>query len=334
MTGRRRTSPLLGNDRGMALLLTIIILSLLIATTFEFGRSMRQHHLAAANMKNGEQLGAIARSGVAIATALLAQDGKDDSFDTLLDSWATLEQADFSGLFDHGGLRLAVVDLSGRVQINSLIAGGAIGTGTRELLTNLLISGEFAVEDEAAARGIVDSLVDWLDADDLETEFGAESSYYQSFSPGYSCQNGPIHFIDDLLLVKGITPALLYGADGKKALRDYVTVYGDDGKINLNTAPPEVIQALHPLITRELAASLDEFRRQKENQELLAEVGWYLNVPSWPGDVVIDTTLTTTASSYFSIVAEGNFDTMVRKVATVIHRAQQGKMSELNRRVE
>ncbi|MBM9530768.1 general secretion pathway protein GspK [Desulfoprunum benzoelyticum] len=318
----------------MALLLTIIIISLLIVVTFEFARFMRQHHLAAANLKSGEQLGAIARSGVAIAAALLAEDGKGDSSDTFLDSWATLEQVDFSGLFDQGGLRLSVVDLSGKVQINSLIASGAIGAGTREILINLLISGDFTVEDEVEARGIVDSLVDWLDTDDLETEFGAESSYYQLLSPGYACQNGPVHFIEDLLLVKGITPALLYGDDGKKALQDFVTVYGDDGKINLNTAPPEVIRAINPQITVELAAGLDEFRRQKENQELLAEAAWYLNVPSWPGDVVIDTTLTTTASSYFSIVAEGKFDTMKRKVTTVLRRAQQGKITELNRRVE
>jgi len=333
VTGKRRITPL-GDDRGMALLVTIIIISLLIVVTFEFGRSMRQHHLAAANLKTGEQLGAIARSGVAIAAALLEQDGKDASFDTVLDSWAMLEQADFAGLFDQGGLKLSVIDLSGKVQINSLIASGAVGTGAREILTSLLISGEFAVQDETEARGIVDSLVDWIDTDDMESEFGAESSYYQLLSPGYSCQNGPVHFIDDLLLVKGITPALLYGGDGKKALKDYVTVYGDDGKINLNTAPPEVIQAMNPQITRELASSLDEFRRQKENQERLAEGGWYLNVPSWPGDVVIDAALITTASSYFSIVAEGKFDTMNRKVVAVIRRAQQGKITELNRRVE
>jgi general secretion pathway protein K len=319
----------------MALLVTIIIISLLIVVTFEFGRSMRQHYLAAANLKSGEQLGANARSGIAIASALLEQDGKDASFDTFLDGWATLELTDFSGLFEEGGLKLSVIDLSGKVQINSLIASGAIGTGTREILTNLLISGEFAVQDETEARGIVDSLVDWLDTDDMELEFGAESSYYQLLSPGYACQNGPMNFIDDLLLVKGITRALFYGVEGKKALKDYVTVYGDDGKINLNTAAPEVIQALNPQITRELAASLDEFRRQKENQDLLSEAAaWYLNVPSWPGDVVIDAASLTMASSYFSIVAEGSFDTMKRKVTAVIRRAQQGKIIELNRRVE
>jgi general secretion pathway protein K len=318
----------------MALLITIMIISLLIVVTLEFGKSMRQHHMAAANLKGSEQLGAIGRSGIAIATALLEQDGKDASFDSFLDDWAVLEQTDLSGLFDQGRLKLTVVDLSGRVQINSLVKTGAVGAGAREILTRLLTSGEFAVQDETEAKSIVDSLVDWLDADDLESEFGAENSYYRSLSPAYSCQNGPVQFVEDLLLVKGITPALLYGSAEKKALMLYITVYGEDGKINLNTARPEVVQAMNPLVTGELAMALDEFRRVKENKELLAAPGWYANVPSWPGDVAFNPAFLTTASTYFSIEAEGNFDTLKRRVVTVVRRAQQGKVFELIRKVE
>ncbi len=333
MTGIRRRI-LAADDRGMALLITIMIISLLIVVTLEFGKSMRQHHMAAANLKGSEQLGAIGRSGIAIATALLEQDGKDASFDSFLDDWAILEQTDLSGLFDQGRLKLTVVDLSGRVQINSLVKTGAVGAGAREILTRLLISGEFAVQDETEAKGIVDSLVDWLDADDLESEFGAENSYYRSLSPAYSCQNGPVQFVEDLLLVKGITPALLYGSADKKALMLYITVYGDDGKINLNTARPEVLQAMNPQVSGELAMALDEFRRVKENKELLADPGWYANVPSWPGDVAFNPAFLTTASTYFSIEAEGNFDTLKRRVVTVVRRAQQGKVFELIRKVE
>ena len=229
---------------------------------------------------------------------------------------------------------MSVLDLSGRVQINSLIKGGAIGTGAREILTRLLSSGEFAVQDETEARGIVDSLVDWLDADDQESEFGAENSYYQSLTPAYACQNGPVQFVEDLLLVKGITPDLLFGLADKKALIQYITVYGDDGKINLNTAAPEVLQAMNPQVSGELAAALVEFRRDKGNKELLADPGWYKNVPSWPGDVVLDPAFLTTASAYFSIEAEGDYDTLKRKIVTVVRRAQQGKVSELTRKVE
>jgi hypothetical protein len=189
VTGYRRRI-FAADDRGMALLITIMILSLLIVVTLEFGKSMRQHHLAAANLKGGEQLAAIARSGISVAKALLEQDGKGTPGDTFFDEWATLAQADLSGLFNEGSLRLTVSDLSGRVQINSLAKSGAVGIGARQILNRLLISGDFAIKDDSEARAIVNSLVDWIDTDDQELDFGAENSYYGRFLPPMAAGTG------------------------------------------------------------------------------------------------------------------------------------------------
>ena len=110
----------------------------------------------------------------------------------------------------------------------------------------------FPIEDETEARSIVDALVDWIDEDDKESDLGAESSYYQSLDKPYSCRNGPVRYIEELLLIKGISPALLFGADGKRGLADYLTVNGDDGKVNLNTAPLLVIKSFDSLISDDL----------------------------------------------------------------------------------
>lgn len=325
---------ILGDDRGMALLITIMIISLLVVVTFEFSKTMRQNHLAATNLKNGEQLGAIARSGITVAAALLAQDGKNNVFDSLLDDWAEAERADLSGLFDQGHMQLKVTDLSGRLQVNSLVKGGGIGTGAKEILTRLLLSGDFAVDGETQANVIVDSLVDWLDTDDRESDAGAENSYYQSLSPGYSCKNGPVQFIEELLLVKGVTLALLFGSEGKQPLSRYITVYGDDGKINLNTAEIGLIQAINPLVTGELAAGLDEFRHDENNKDSLASSMWYKTIPSWPGDIIFDENFITTKSTYFSIESTGILDPQKQKIVATVSRAEQGKISELTRKVE
>ena len=329
-----RGRAILADDRGMALLITIMIISLLVVVTLEFGRTMRQNHLAAVNLKNGEQLGSIARSGVNLAFALLEQDGMDTTSDSLLEDWATVQKTDLSGLFDQGLLQLRINDLSGSLQINSLVKSGEVGTGAREILIRLLISGEFAIEGEKEAREIVDSLVDWLDADDLESDGGAENSYYQSLSPGYSCRNGAVQFIEELLLVKGISPALLFGAEGKKGLSHFITVYGDDGKININTAETALLEAINPQVSKDLSESMNEFRSDKGNKDLLANVTWYKNVPSWPGDIVFNEKFVTTTSTYFSVEATGVLDTMQRKVVAVARRAQQGKVVELTRKTE
>src|SRR5262249_55773334 len=60
---------------------------------------------------------------------------------------------------------------------------------------------------------IADAILDWIDPDDDPREQGAERDYYASLPHPYAPRNGPLASIDELLLVRGVTPALLYGAD-------------------------------------------------------------------------------------------------------------------------
>jgi DNA uptake protein ComE-like DNA-binding protein len=60
---------------------------------------------------------------------------------------------------------------------------------------------------------IADAILDWIDSDDTPREYGVESEYYQSLSPPYLPRNGPLHSLDELLLIAGVTPRLLYGED-------------------------------------------------------------------------------------------------------------------------
>ena len=58
---------------------------------------------------------------------------------------------------------------------------------------------------------IADAIVDWRDDNDTPSPYGAESEYYQSL--GYRAKNGPFETVEELLLVKGMTPQILYGMD-------------------------------------------------------------------------------------------------------------------------
>jgi DNA uptake protein ComE-like DNA-binding protein len=74
-----------------------------------------------------------------------------------------------------------------------------------------------------------------------------ESSYYSSLPNPYQAKNGPLNSLDELLLVKGVTPYLLYGGDtnrngvqdageqdATRGLADFLTVYGRE--INVSSA--------------------------------------------------------------------------------------------------
>lgn len=156
------------------------------------------------------------------------------------------------------------------------------------------------MEGENEARIIVDSLTDWIDNDDEPLPFGAENSYYLAQEEPYPARNGPIEFIDELLQVQGMTSELLYGNGEKQGLAEYINIYGYDG-ININTAPPIVIQALTPNVTEAAVEIIDEFRRSDESAPLLEKSDWYRSTGGWPQQTLIGQALITTASNHFQV---------------------------------
>ncbi len=60
---------------------------------------------------------------------------------------------------------------------------------------------------------LVEGLLDFLDSDDTPRPEGAEQEYYSALPTPYRIANGPLATLDELLLVRGFTPALLYGED-------------------------------------------------------------------------------------------------------------------------
>jgi len=108
---------------------------------------------------------------------------------------------------------------------------------------------------EPEADTIVDSILDWKDTDDLTRLHGAESDYYMSLPNPYKAKNGNFDTLEEFLLVKGMTPEILYGGGKKKGLIDLLTVNSMSGVINANAAPKEVLMAV-PGITAEVAEAI------------------------------------------------------------------------------
>lgn len=107
------------------------------------------------------------------------------------------------------GVRYGLEDESARLNLNTLIAVEAraksLGQDTagRDLLMAL----------PGMTVEIADAILDWLDEDDEPREFGAEADYYAGLSPPYIPKNGQLETVEELLLVRDVTPQLLFGAD-------------------------------------------------------------------------------------------------------------------------
>lgn len=102
------------------------------------------------------------------------------------------------------GIRYGLENESARLNLNTLImADDYAENGGRTLLMAL----PGMTEHEA------DAIMDWIDEDDDTREYGAEYDYYEGLSSPYTPTNGPFNTVEELLLVRGVSPQLLFGAD-------------------------------------------------------------------------------------------------------------------------
>ncbi|EMG39092.1 type II secretory pathway, component PulK [Desulfocurvibacter africanus PCS] len=111
------------------------------------------------------------------------------------------------------------------------------------------------LEDSAEITAVANSIVDWTDEDTNFSIGGAENDYYQGLDKPYLCKDGPMESIEELLLVKGVTPELYHGTDERPGLSDLLDVGGSQDKLDINSASPRaflMIQGLSPETIAEL----------------------------------------------------------------------------------
>jgi len=209
---------------GSVLIAVLVMVVLLSLAAYQFSELMLQEYAAAQSALRATQAKALADSGVYYAAALLAD--KTAITGTLNGNSYNNESA-FGAKQVSGGegqrtgrfsivapylpgeesssqsFRYGVSDESGKININALVkldTSGEVAYGILMKLPNMT--------EEAA-----DSIVDWIDANEDPRTNGAESQTYSGLQPAYRCKNGPLDSIEELLLVRGVTPQLLFGAD-------------------------------------------------------------------------------------------------------------------------
>jgi general secretion pathway protein K len=134
--------------------------------------------------------------------------------------------------FGAGGYWVRVMDESGKINLNQVDEATL-----RQTFVNLGF-------DQETGELLTDTIQDWRDTDPLVRLHGAENDYYQGLPVPYPAKDGPFDSIEELLLIRGVTPALFYGREGP-ALQQLFTVYNSGGgNVNLLTANPLVLRAV------------------------------------------------------------------------------------------
>ena len=218
-TGSRWVSP----SKGSVLLLVVVVVAMLTLAAYNFAQSMTTELEAASMYALDVQSRCTADSGVEYVATILSNRQtvtaenlihNPSLFMGKVVSASTHARANsrFSIIspVEHdtknGAIRYGLMDESAKLNLNYL---PNMGLSNDDLDTLLMNIPNMTIE-------IADAILDWMDSDDTINPYGAESETYQQMNPPYKAKNGPFETIDELLMVKGITPTLLYGEDANR----------------------------------------------------------------------------------------------------------------------
>ncbi len=349
---KRRVGQLqYNNNRGIAILLTLTIITIIIAASLELHRKMRFAAISTAATRDHITLTHMASSGINAAMAMLIKDKNESNIDSVQEDWANSEKINDllkDILFDDGKISLTISDELAKIQVNALVKypeGRNFNESQRimwDRLLRLLISQDESLE-EIEPTSIINSVKDWMDFgdDDAITGLnGAESEYYQDLDPPYSCKNGPIDFLGELVLIKDITRDLYQSIGEMYGISRYMTIYGItregdngytyEGRININTAELPVLIALLPSENEDFAMSIFNYRQEITDSKYINDISdptWYKNAPGC-SDIQIDPELITVSSDLFRVESTATLNEIESMITAVIHREKDKKTSK------
>lgn len=309
------------NDHGVALLLTIWILALLSVIVGEFCHAMRTEVNITRNFKEKTEAYYVSHAGLMQAVAELIRmettppaivsveeteaEDEDDENEEKIEWRINIPITDIP--FGTGVYSVVIKNEAGKININR----------ADQNLLKMMLNG-FNLDDSEKDI-IVDSIMDWRDQDDLIRLQGAENDYYQSLDEPYNAKNDDFESVEELLLVRGISPEIFYGG-----LKEIVTVYAENtgrvklqtrrsraarsrsthsfNKININYASPEMLRAL-PQMTDELVQDIIRFRQEKDLT--IPDVLEIVGAGAYTEMAPYITTSRDVKSPFFTIISEG-----------------------------
>ena len=310
-------------QKGFVAVVVLCMVILMSVLLLGFNHQSRNNLLAVDNFRKSEQAINCARAGFNIAIAAI-RDGVD------IDTNKDLQNL-FSGektfALDNGTCSVTINEENSKLNVNHLKNenGQLNRTATDQLLRLIELLNQEDTGRPHIGYGIVPSTIDWTDSDEEVTclpfvkseNLGAESSYYSGLAVPYKCGNKLLDTVDELLLVKGITPEIY------DRICNDITVYGD-GKININRASKRIIESLSEKIDPALAQMIID-RRKIKPFESIAELR---DIPGMTDGIYYTIKKTAAVSSsegYYSVVSRGNVDNISCTIAAILQKNTETK---------
>jgi type II secretory pathway component PulK len=287
----RKQLPSAVERRGSILLVVLVIIVLLALGAYTFTEMSVAENEATTMYGRSVLARAFAESGIDVAANSLADPAQRQQVDPVLNrsdlfSAVLLRSADVArgrGRFsvisgqpqDQTGmaLRFGLSDESGKLNLNTILLWATNNNLTDDTTRACLMQLPNMTND------VADAILDWIDSDDNPRQYGAEAEYYLALPQPYRTANGFLTSLDDLLLVRGVTPALLYGEDlNRNGIMDPGEDLNGDGYFDRGWA------AYLTIYSAERNVQLDGTLRVNVNQQNLPQL--YQQLQGLMGDTV------------------------------------------------
>jgi general secretion pathway protein K len=187
------------------------------------------------------------------------QDGEHKTYDGLDEDWAKeLPPTPVEG----GEVQALTTDLQARFNLNNLYLAREASEEEKQRVALELAIFQRLLAALGLDESIAQATADWLD-ENIDPQFpdGAEDNAYLAGDLPYRTGNHRMGNASELRLVQGVT------AEVYEKLRPYVTALPESTAINVNTADPMVIRALHAELGEDAAEQLIEGREENPFKE-------------------------------------------------------------------
>ena len=239
-TGVRQYDRLQGslknrNNKGIALVLTLLIVAIITSMVVEFAYNVYVSTSNLYNWQNSQKLSLVARSTVRFGSVLILEKIAMDGYTPGL-----FEMSQKTPFDDPGGtMYLRIEDENSKFNLRTLVnENGTLNDVSYASLVRLLKALDLTPD-------VADRIVYWINPA-LEPQLASKENVSKS---------GDLDSIDELLLVPGID-ATIY-----ERLQPYVTIYGN-GSININGADIPVLMSLSASMDKTMAQSIIRYRAE------------------------------------------------------------------------
>ncbi len=277
------------SPRGTVLVLILIVSVLLTLAVFTFSQLMLSERKGAVYGLRQKQTRMLAESGVEWLRLFLSQDQlmieeRGDLYDNpdfcgVLVTDGTFGESNLRSRLDPRDVGRFTI-LAPRLSDDGSLIGEGVRHGLEDESSKINLHWVMQIDKEYPGMGriiltrlpgiddmLADTILDWMDEDDDPREFGAERDYYELLDPPYTPRNAVPESIDELLLVDGVTPQLLYGIDWNR-----------NGMLDLGEPDPYTLEEAFGVVDESLNLGLAAYLTVDSRESMLTPDGLSLKI--------------------------------------------------------